>query len=242
MSLSSNAVEVNEPTCRTPIKVSPTMSGTPNIDWMPFSQRMGFATVEASIRSRIRGRRSAAIRPANPAPIGIRTPCRTSSSSPRAARAMSWSEVSSKRRIAAVSLCRRSKICSSRRVKRSSRSWEASTIESISFNFSFNRLARRLARTHRPSGAVRGSGPSCDPEGGVGNRSSGHGYLHTRRPDYQPPSLICSTGDQPRLAKYPAQERFRTEPCGRPNAGRLGADWPIMTKQYGAPGSVAPRA
>ena len=59
-------------------------------------------------------------------------------------------------------------------------------------------------RTHRPSGAVRGSGPSCDPEGGVGNRSSGHGYLHTRRPDYQPPSLICSTGEQPRLAQIPS--------------------------------------
>ena len=36
-------------------------------------------------------------------------------------------------------------------------------------------------RDHRPSGCgSRRSGPSCHPEGGVGNRSSGHSHLHTR--------------------------------------------------------------
>ena len=66
---------------------SPLSSGTPSIALMPFSHRIGLATVVRSTRSSSTGSRRAAIEPANPTPIGTLTPWRTSSSSPRAARA-----------------------------------------------------------------------------------------------------------------------------------------------------------
>ena len=50
---------------------------------MFFSQRIGFATVVSSTRSRRIGPLLAAIRPAKPTPTGTRTPWRTSSSMPR---------------------------------------------------------------------------------------------------------------------------------------------------------------
>src|SRR5215467_12493828 len=62
------------------------MSGTPNIDLIPFSRRSGLRTCAWSTSSRITGRFSAAIRPAKPPPTGTRTPCSTSSSMPSAAR------------------------------------------------------------------------------------------------------------------------------------------------------------
>ena len=52
---------------------------------MSFSRRIGLRTFEWSTSSMITGRRSAAMRPANPFPTGMRTPWRTSSSIPRAA-------------------------------------------------------------------------------------------------------------------------------------------------------------
>ena len=68
----------------TPMTSGPLSRGTPSITRMPISHRIGFATVVGSTRVRRTGSFRAAIAPANPRPTAIRTPCRTSSSSPHA--------------------------------------------------------------------------------------------------------------------------------------------------------------
>ena len=73
---------------------------------MPFSRRIGLRMSAWSTSGMAIARRSAAMRPAKPAPSGMRTPCSTSSSMPLAARACSVSP--SSRRIATVSTSRMS--------------------------------------------------------------------------------------------------------------------------------------
>src|SRR5438270_568326 len=80
-----------------------TMSGTPSIDLIPFSRRIGLRTCAWSTSGRITGRRSAATVPAKPSPTGMRTPASTSSSSPTAERATSSFRSGSSRRTAHVS-------------------------------------------------------------------------------------------------------------------------------------------
>ena len=70
---------------------------------MPISHRIGFATVVESTRSSTTGHLRFAMPPANPVPTGTRTPCRTSSSKPHAARATSSSEPPLRSSTAAVS-------------------------------------------------------------------------------------------------------------------------------------------
>ena len=77
------------PTCRTPRTRPSTSRGTPSSDRMPFSRRIGLRMSAWSTSSIAIARRSAAMRPANPVPTGISTPCSTSSSIPFAARARS---------------------------------------------------------------------------------------------------------------------------------------------------------
>ena len=98
------------PTWSTPITLPATSSGTPSIDLIPFSRRIGLSTSAASMSSRITGRLPAATRPAKPPPTGIRTPASTSSSIPTAARATSSSVSSSSSRTAQVSTPRMSRI------------------------------------------------------------------------------------------------------------------------------------
>ena len=81
----------------------PTNRGTPSMDLMPRSTSSGFRTVVRSTVVRITGSRVAATRPANPAPSGTRTPCRTSSSMPLAAVATSCLAERSSSSTAAVS-------------------------------------------------------------------------------------------------------------------------------------------
>ena len=103
------------PTWSTPITSPSTRSGTPSIDLIPFSRRIGLRTSAWSTSSRITGRRSAATRPAKPRPTGIRTPCSTSSSIPTAARATSSFVSSSSSSIAHVSTSRSSRVRSEQR-------------------------------------------------------------------------------------------------------------------------------
>ena len=80
-----NGRPLSEPTCSTPMTLPPASRGTPSRDLMPRSTRSGFRTVVWSTVVRMTGSRDAATRPAKPAPSGMRTPCRTSSSMPLAA-------------------------------------------------------------------------------------------------------------------------------------------------------------
>ena len=73
---------------------------------IPFSQRIGFATVVESTLSRHTGSFDRAMRPAKPTPTGTRTPWRTSSSMPHAARATRSTESLSRSSTAAVSASR----------------------------------------------------------------------------------------------------------------------------------------
>jgi hypothetical protein len=70
---------------------------------MPRSTSSGFRTVVWSTVVRMTGSRDSATRPAKPAPSGMRTLCRTSSSMPLAAVATSWPAARSSSSTAAVS-------------------------------------------------------------------------------------------------------------------------------------------
>ena len=113
---------------------------------MPFSQRIGFATVVSSTRSSRTASFVAAMRPAKPTPSGMRTPSRTSSSMPQAARATSWPEPSSSSRTAAVSA---SRIWRTRLRSSSNRSSTPSRASAESVTNS--RRARRSSRSCSPA-------------------------------------------------------------------------------------------
>src|SRR5437764_1509742 len=100
---SVNSRGLRVPTWSTPSTRPSIRSGTPSRERMPFSRRIGLSTRSAVTSGRWTGRRSAAIRPANPLPTGIRTPRSTSSSSPFAARMTTSLASSSRRSTAAVS-------------------------------------------------------------------------------------------------------------------------------------------
>ena len=68
----TKCARLQEPTCSTPISPPSTTSGTPSSERIPFSRRIGLST-SAWLTSAMKiGRRSDAIRPANPLPMGMR--------------------------------------------------------------------------------------------------------------------------------------------------------------------------
>ena len=210
-------------------------SGTPAMLLMPFSRRIGFSTSAWSTSSSTIGRRSAAIRPAKPPPIGIRTPCSTSSSSPTAARATSSSLRSSRRRTAAVSASSTSRI----RVRSSPRSSSRSRCDSAASVTSWIRR-RRSASPFLPKST------KDTPVAGRASRAA----VASRRVvtlSRMSRSVIVATARTPfgklggGLAGYKAPELGRDRDQGRARAGRARAErGRVRDHGRGAPGGGRP--